>query len=121
MTVRRKRRRADLSREALERATAGPEPEIGALLDAVPHVVDEARRRRAAVEARDAVTASVPLAWKVIPRLAAAAVVLVLVCAGLILVNGADDGQDLDDVAFGAEIGSDLLIETVVGAENGDG
>ncbi len=124
MTDGRDRRPEQLAREALERATAGREPEIGALLESVPEILAEAGRRRASREQQDTVTAVVPLAWRVIPRLASAAVVLVLVCAGLVLMNGDWSGadlQDLDDVALGAEIDSDLLIETVVGVENGDG
>lgn len=124
MTDERKRRPEELTREALERATAGREPEIGALLESVPDILAEARRRRMASEQQDAVTAIVPLAWKAIPRLAAAAVVLVVVSAGLILMNGdwsAADLQDLDDVVLGAEIDSDLLIETILAGENGDG
>ena len=76
------------------------------------------------IEQQDTVTASIPLAWKAIPRLATAAIVLVLVCAGLIVLNGDANGaatQSLDDVVLGAEIDSDFLIETIVCVENGDG
>lgn len=117
----------ELSREALERATSDREPDIGALLESVPEIMAEAARRRSAQQRHDSVTAVVPLAWKAIPRLAAAAVVLVLVSVGLVLTNGeitTDEPGDVGEWVLGTgdtEVSTDLLLETIVGLENEDG
>jgi len=125
MTIR--KRPEELSREALERATSDREPDLGALLESVPEIMAEAARRRSAQRRPDSVTAVVPLAWKAIPRLAAAAVVLVLVSVGLVLTNGETPREETGDVSEwvlgigDTEVSTDLLLQTIVGLENGDG
>jgi hypothetical protein len=68
-------------REALERSTEGLTADVGPLVDAVPGILREARRRRSARV--DTLTASIPFARTAIPRLAAAAAVLVAITAVL--------------------------------------
>jgi hypothetical protein len=125
----RRKRPEELSREALERATSDREPDQGALLESVPEIMAEAARRRAVERRQDSVIAVVPLAWKAIPRMAAAAVVLVLVSVGLVLTGGepsieTDENGDVSVWVLGTgdtEVSTDLLLETIVGLENGDG
>ena len=117
-----------LVRDALERAAAhGPEPDLSRLLDAVPAMLGEARRRRLA-ERRTPLAALVPLASRVIPRLAAATAVLaILATVALVFDPGTRTGDrtDLDTMILsGAETGSgveDLLLGkgATLGDENG--
>jgi hypothetical protein len=117
-----------LVRDALDRAAAhGPEPDLGRLLDAVPAMMAEARRRRL-MERRTPLAALVPLASRLIPRLAAATAVLaVLATVALVFDLGARTGDrtDLDTMILGgAETGSgveDLLLGrgATLGDENG--
>ncbi len=74
----------DLVREALRRAGEGAEPPLDALLDAVPRIMLEAERRRAAEARRDVLAASIPVARVAIPRFAAAAVLLVAASVALL-------------------------------------
>jgi len=115
-----------LVRAALERAARDPEPDMSRLLDAVPGLLAEAGRRRL-FRRETPLTAVVPLAWKLIPRLAAAAVILVLASTVMVLRDsgGTDrDRQDLDRLllvgtdAAGVE---DLLLEDILAQENGNG
>ena len=117
-----------LVRDALQRAAAGgPEPDMTHLLDAVPAMLAEARRRR--LRRRDTpLAAIVPLASRVIPRLAAATAVLAaLATVALVFDLGAGSGDrtDLDTMILGgAETGSgveDLLLGrgATLGDENG--
>jgi hypothetical protein len=117
-----------LVRDALQRAAmSGPEPDMTHLLDAVPAMLAEARRRRL-LERRTPLAAIVPLASRAIPRLAAATAVLALLAtATLVFDLGARSGDrtDLDTVILGgAETGSgveDLLLGKAgtAGDENG--
>jgi hypothetical protein len=124
-----RKRPEELSREVLERATSEREPDVGALLEAVPEIMAEAARRRAARRRPDSVAAVVPLAWKAIPRLAAAAVVLVLVSVGVALTGGESTDVETETGDVGAwvlwmgdtEVSTDLLLEAIVDLENGDG
>jgi hypothetical protein len=125
--------RRDLAREALRRATARPEPEMSRLLEAVPEMVAEARRRRRLQERLDPVAAVVPLAWKAIPRLAVAALLFAAVSAALFFTDtgSARDGSQgfealfLDDASSGAA--DDPLFEALIDPlveveqENGNG
>ena len=128
--TRRDRRWSDdgtLVRDALERAAAhGPEPDLGRLLDAVPAMMTEARRRRL-LERRTPLGALVPIGSRLIPRLAAATAVLALLATvALVFDAGARTGDrtDLDTMILGgAETGGveDLLLDrgATLGDENG--
>ena len=117
-----------LVRDALERAAAhGPEPDLGRLLDAVPAMMTEARRRRL-LERRTPLAALVPLGSRLIPRLAAATAVLALLATvALVFDRGAGTGErsDLDTMILGgADNGGgveDLLLDrgATLGDENG--
>ncbi len=118
--------RKALSREALRRATDGVAPETGRLLDAVPEMMAEARRRRQATP--DPLAELVPLAWKAVPRLASVAALLLLGCAALLMTgNGSsvDAGpKDLDRmIVTGSAAGEDVdpLLEALLYGENGNG
>jgi hypothetical protein len=106
-----------LVRAALERATDGAEPRTDRLLDAVPRMLGEARRRRGR---RDALAASVPLARAAIPRLAAAAALLVALSATLVLTG--DDATSpttsWDQVLVtGGAVSDDLIVGTLLDEE----
>jgi hypothetical protein len=122
-----KRRDANLARRALTRATEGAEPEMTRLLDAVPEMMAEAARRRRLESRLDPVSAVVPLAWKLIPRLAAAAVLLVVVSATVYVMDsdhGEEAGRDFDSLIYNGSApagGQDLLLEAIVDQENGNG
>lgn len=122
-----KRRDEDLARRALRRAGEGVDPDMTRLLDAVPRLMSEADRRRGVESRLDPVSAVVPLAWKLIPRLAAAATLLVIASAAVYVVDAGRDeeaGQDFDSLIYdgfepaGAQ---DLLLEAIVDQENGNG
>ena len=76
-------------RDALERSTDGATPDLEPLLDAVPRMLAEAARRREQAQRVDLLTASIPFARTAIPRLAAAAAVLVAITT-VLLLRGAD-------------------------------
>ena len=69
------------TKDAFERADGKLEPSMERLMAAVPDLVGEARRRRAAVATAtpDFFGTLVPLAWKAVPRLGAAAALLLAV------------------------------------------
>lgn len=107
-----------VAREALERSTEGDVPRIDLLLEGVPCMLAEARRRRGR---RDALAASVPLARLVIPRLAVAAALLVAISAALLLT--ADDTSTAarstwDDVLVaGNGVSDELILGSILEAE----
>ena len=117
-----------LIRDALQRAAAGdPEPEVGRLLDALPAMIAAARRRRLP-ERETPLTAIVPLASRMIPRLAAATAVLALLATVTLVFDlgtRTGDRTDLDSVILGgSDAGSgveDLLLGKAgsTGDENG--
>jgi hypothetical protein len=119
--------RERISREALRAATGEREPDLRRLLDAAPEIVREARRRRTQARDQGIVTATIPLAWKAIPGMSAAALVLAAVAVGVFLTDqgaGINDSQDLDTLILSGEsstVDADLIFETIVGQENGDG
>jgi len=122
----------DLARRALERSTEGVVPDMARLLDAVPGLVNEARRRRLAT-GRDPISDLVPLAWKALPRLAAVAAALVLVSAGFYVREiGLESGSKVEAnekvsgevntlllTGTWVEGGEDLLLEAILRNENG--
>jgi hypothetical protein len=119
--------RERIAREALRTATGDRQPDLRRLLDAAPEIVREARRRREQAPKRGIVNVAIPLAWKAIPGMAAAAVILVAISVGLFLSDPAMNGngsQDLDTLILsgeGSTLDTDLIFEQIVGQENGDG
>ena len=119
--------REELARDALRRAAGRPEPRVDRLIDAVPRMMAEARRRRAADERRDLVVSLVPLAGKLIPRLAAATALLLALAVALFLAdtNGettADTGLDRLILTGSANGGmADPLLDAIVEREASDG
>ena len=116
----RRSRRADeaLAHEALVRAAEGLEPGIDVLLDAVPGMLAEAHRRR---RGRDALAASVPLARRIIPRLAVAAALLVAISAALVLTGdgGTTGGTSWDDVLVaGNGVSDELILGSILDTES---
>lgn len=104
--------------EALERSTAGIEPRADLLLDRVPQMLAEARRRRAG---RDALTASVALARTAIPRLAMATALLVAISAALWLTAGdaSPAGSTWDDVLVaGNGVSDELILGSILESED---
>jgi hypothetical protein len=96
----RRRDLREVSRRALHQATEGLEPDLTRLLDAVPGILLEAERRRRRRATRDALSASVPLARWAIPRLAAAAALLVVLAGALLYTTptATDESLDLDEL-----------------------
>ena len=72
-------------RLALERSTGGVRTDVQSLVDAVPAMMRESRRRRDSVRRLDALTASIPYARTAIPRLAAVAALLLAITTVLLL------------------------------------
>lgn len=110
-------------REALSRASEGAEPDRRKLVDSVPALMAEADRRRRST-GTDPISALVPLAWKLIPRLAAATAVLVLVSATLSYLDRRADvpRESFDALIYGGtDAQGDLIIEAIFDSEYGDG
>jgi hypothetical protein len=117
-----------LVRDALHRAAAGdPAPDMGRLIDAVPAMIAEARRRRLS-ERETPLGALVPLASRLIPRLVAATAVLALLATVTLVFDlgtRSGDRTDLDTVILGgSDAGGgveDLLLDkgAALGDENG--
>ena len=104
----------ELARDALERTTDGAEPNVDRLLDKTREILDEAERRRGAVD-EDALAASITLARWAVPRLAAAALLLVAVSATILFQQSGDtgDGFDrLDELVLGVD-GDELTADQV--------
>jgi hypothetical protein len=127
MTDKRPLKDREAVRYAFRRAANGLEPDVSRLTDAVPAMMAEARRRRMRAEQVDSISAVVPLARRVIPRLAAAAAALVLVATVFGVRDASETGNgtaSLDSLILTSEIGegaSDVLLEalTDTGDENG--
>ncbi len=112
---------AEIARSALRRAAGPGEPDVGRLLDALPEIQAEARRRRAAQTPVDPVLSiMVSLARSAIPHLAAAAAMLVLAATFFGFRDSAEpatSSADLDQYILTGEMGddvSDLLLEALV-------
>jgi hypothetical protein len=120
------RRDRDAIRRVLEQATRLPTPDTESLLARVPAVLAEARRRAAVPSRDDAFSAVVPVAWTVLPRLAAAAAVLVAVATGFYWFEDgatASAPASVESWILGdgdTDIDDDLVLEAVLGeGENG--
>ena len=119
--------RREIARRALRDAAGPDEPDVGRLAGALPEIMAEARRRRAAAGRPDLVAAIVSAARWTIPRLAVTAAVLALVGAFV----GLDDAAGTDAASSGidrylltGEVGeddSDLLLEAIARGGNDHG
>jgi hypothetical protein len=113
-------------RHALRLAAGEAEPDVSHLAAAVPWMMAEARRRRARMPATP-LAAVVPLAAKAIPRLAAAAAILVLLATVLLFRDASRTGaerQDLDSMLLGgADAGGveQLLLGNIARQGGSDG
>jgi hypothetical protein len=119
-----RRRRGDDSqrvREALDRATDGTEAQIDGLLDSVPRMMEEAQRRRRQASRRDALTASIPMARRAIPRLAAVAALLVAISTALLLTGSetaTSSTTSFDDLLIaGNGVSDEMIVESILGPE----
>jgi len=119
--------RREMARGALRRAAGEDEPDVGRIVDVVPAMLAEARRRRVAESHVDAISAVVPLARRLIPGLAAAAALLVLVAtfAGLQDTSSSVRGTaGFDGLVLTGEVsgdGSDVLLEAMTERRSDDG
>jgi len=119
-----RRRRGDdrhQVREALDRATDGTEVHIDRLLDSVPRMMEEAQRRRRRASRRDVLTASIPMARRAIPRLAAVAALLVAISTALLLTGsetGTSSTTSLEDLLIaGNGVSDEMIVESILGTE----
>jgi hypothetical protein len=86
-----------LARDALRAAADGPEPDMGRLLAAMPAMMAEARRRRLG-ESEAPLAALVPLASRLIPRLAAAAAALAILATVTLAIDLRARGGERNDI-----------------------
>lgn len=115
--------RRDRARDALLKATASEEPDIGHLLEAVPGMLARARLRRE--RESTLFTAIVPLAWRAIPRLAAATAILALVATAAFLRDDSRSESSRERpggwLLSGGNADGDLLYQALTEQENGRG
>jgi hypothetical protein len=116
-----------LVRDALQRAAGKDEPDVARLLEAVPDLMAEARRRRAAAVAI-APTLS-DRARQAIPRLAVATAVVVVLATTVTFLDRdatAADSTSFDSLVLtgpenGATDTGDILLDAVTKGEENDG
>ena len=119
--------RRDRVRDAFERASRGANPDVSRLVDAVPGLMAEARRR--ATLPSDFPSSLGARSWWVVPRLAVATAVLVVLASIALLVSRGTTTTDataldsviLDDAAGSNESTGDILLDAVLDAGRGDG
>lgn len=118
---------AEITRQAFRRAASDLDPNVSGVMDAVPAMLAEARRRRAIEEPGGTMSFIVPVARRAIPRLAAAAVVLVALAT---FVGSRDTSvsvagtAELDRLILTGEANhsvSDVLLEAITRRENDNG
>jgi hypothetical protein len=104
-------------RESLRMAGGGPEPDMERLLAAVPIILAEARRRRRLRE-QSPWTPVVSLAWRALPRMAAAAVLLLIASAAVLLGEQGSGGRERPDLDSILLIGTDTagVEDLILGA-----
>lgn len=111
-----------LARAALKRAPGPGKPDVTRLLDAVPALMAEARRRRASAWP-DRPESFAARAWVAIPKLAAAAALLGILGAAALLIDSERStsgrtGFDSMILTSANEGGSDdVLLEAMMEAE----
>lgn len=110
-----------IAKRALERVVGEREPSLDRLVDAVPDIMARVARTREARQ--DRIVASIPLVRWVVPRLAMATAVLVLLAASLLLGQSARQNQPADAAGTleammlgqdGREFSTDLLLDSIV-------
>lgn len=113
----------DRVRDALERAAEGVDDNVDELIGRLPAILAEAERRRQAEAG--VLDSFVPLASRLVPRLAAATVVLMLIA---FMVGGNDEtdpeAPSMDELILGTasvDSQSDWLLRQIVGEERNDG
>lgn len=120
--------RRDVLREALDRASGGTRPDVSRLVDAVPDLMAEARRRREA-DLVDLPTIVATRAWGAVPRLAVATAVAVVIASIALLVETgttAAGTTTFESVILDGNAGSnggtgDVLLDAVLASEKSDG
>lgn len=116
----------DLVREALRRAPGPADPDVTRLVEAVPDLMTEARRRRSEAPAGLAAIVAARARWA-IPKLVAATAAAVAIAAAVSLVertpsNGASTSLESMILSGGEDRErSDILLEAVLAAEKNDG
>ena len=116
--------------QVFQRAEAGLEPRVDRLVDEVPELIGEARRRRAAAagSSPELLQSLVPLAWRALPRLGAVAALSVAVAAGVSLMDTpvptvqaadtSDAGQGYEQLILtGSATSDDPLLQAITGTE----
>jgi hypothetical protein len=118
-----------LVRDALRAAPGPEEPDVTRLLEAVPALMAEARRRRSAVAAPDLASALAERARRAIPKLAVATAVVVVLASTASLVyretpgNGTGSFDSLvlsGDESNGGDA-ADILLDAVTKGDQLDG
>ncbi|UCF69352.1 MAG: hypothetical protein JSV80_08800 [Acidobacteriota bacterium] len=128
MTSENRRDPREITRRAFRQAFGDVEPDVGRLVDAVPEMMAEARRRRELLQQRvDWLTVVTPLAKRAILPLAAAAAALVFTAtvAGLRdTTSSVSETASLDTLLITGEVSqdvSDILLEAMVDTGNDNG
>jgi hypothetical protein len=117
----------EITRQAFRRAAGDAVPDASKLVDAVPEIMHEARRRQALARPVDPISAIIPLARRAIPAMATAAVLLAVVASivGMRDSGGtADQTTGLDALILTGQVNgevSDVLLEALTDVENDNG
>jgi hypothetical protein len=116
-----------VARDAFRRAHGDAEPDVSHIAEAIPEMMVEARRRRERAERAGEFARLVPLARRALPRLAAAAAILV-VSATLVGIRDASEtgngSAGLDRMMLTGDVNvesSDILLEAIVQGGRDDG
>lgn len=113
-----------LARNALRRAVEGEEPELSRLLENTPKMMAEARRRRVSGRS-DFFAELAALADRIVPRLAAATGLLILLSTAIHL-SDRSSGEAAPDfrsliLATEAARSDDLILKAIAATENDNG
>ncbi|MBZ5637389.1 MAG: hypothetical protein LAO51_01385 [Acidobacteriia bacterium] len=119
----------ELVREALRRAPGSEEPDVARLLERVPHLMTEARRRRSAPATQDPRPALAERARRAIPRLAFMTAAVVAVAAAAVFLEpeppangtGSIDSVILNGSEAGGADSPDVLLDLVTSEETNHG
>jgi len=116
-------------RDALRVATGHDEPDVTSLVEAVPDLMAEARRRRSAAAPPDLASALAERARRAFPKLAAATAVVVVLATAVSLLDrsAADAGvASFDSLVLAGEESNggdstDILLDAVTKGDETDG
>jgi hypothetical protein len=117
----------DVVKEAFRQAQGEAEPDVGRIVDAVPAMMAEARRRREHVERAGTIGFLAPLARRALPRLAAAAAILVVAATLVAFQDGSDttiSSAGSDNLMLTGELeggSSDILLNAIAEGGGDDG